>query len=219
MQELISGATVDSGTVFAGQWFLDSKPPKNVWMGTSVENQLVADTRIPALLKIPAGIHFLSMEPLLSDVNIFRHLCDGCDQCERPMPRHIGGCFNPSDGDDDCDGRRIVRPKVDWVIAGGESGPHARHCHHWWAEFLQRQCQAAGVPFFWKQWGEWIPAEETLRKDPIAEMDLYHAPDGTRTVGDGQGYGTECWRLGKDKAGRRLFGREYNEIPTLEVTK
>jgi protein gp37 len=188
-------------------------------MGTSVENQLVADTRIPALLQIPAALRFLSCEPLLSEVMVYKYLCDQCDQCERSMPRHIGGCFDQSTGDDDCDGRRVVRPKVDWVIAGGESGPHARQCHHWWAEFLQRQCKAAGIPFFFKQWGEWIPYIETCHKDLIAEIDLYHAPDGTRVVGVGEGYGTECWRLGKDKTGRRLFGREYNEIPTLEKTK
>lgn len=202
------------GALLCGKW-LHGVPPANVWMGTSVENQLVADTRIPELLKVPAAVRFLSCEPLLSEVMIYRYLCDECDQCERSMPRNIGGCFDPSTGDDDCDGGRTVLPKIDWVIGGGESGPHARPVHHWWAEYLKRQCQNARVPFFWKQWGEWIPLVEL---DYDTRGEIYPLRDGTRVVGVGKGYGQECWRLGKDTTGRLIFGREYSEIPTVEAT-
>lgn len=206
----------EPATRLAFDW-IQGKPPANVWMGTSVENQLVADTRIPALLQIPAALRFLSCEPLLSEVNLFQHLCDGCSDCDRPMPRHIGGCFN-SEGDDDCDGRRVVRPKVDWVIAGGESGPHARPCSTWWAEYLQFQCSSASVPFFWKQWGEWFPRDQwEYNPDLVLPNDdeAWIPREGKTVLIKGNPY----HKVGKDKAGRRLFGREYNEIPTLEETK
>lgn len=98
----------------------------NVWLGTTAENQAEADRRIPHLLAVPAARHFLSCEPLLGPVNITRWLTDGRDQ---------------------------AIPELDWVIAGGESGPGARPMHPDWARSLRDQCQAAGVPFFFKQWG------------------------------------------------------------------
>jgi protein gp37 len=101
-------------------------PLPNVWLGVSVENQRFADERIPLLLQTPAAVRFLSCEPLLGKVDLYKL-------------RHAT--------------RKNIL--VDWVIAGGESGPHARPMHPDWARSLRDQCQAAGVPFFFKQWGEW----------------------------------------------------------------
>lgn len=102
---------------------------KNVWLGTSISTQEHADKQIPELLKCRdlAPVLFVSAEPLLGEINITR-LGDG----------------------------RFASPGVDgldWVIAGGESGPDARPMHPMWARSLRDQCQAAGVPYFMKQMG------------------------------------------------------------------
>lgn len=100
----------------------------NVWFGTSVENQQTADERIPHLLRCPAAVHFLSIEPLLGPVDLLRHL-----------NRRIQGEL------------RTELQSISWVIVGGESGPRARPMDPAWARSLRDQCQAAGVPFFFKQ--------------------------------------------------------------------
>jgi len=112
---------------------------RNVWLGTSVENQEYADKRIPELLKCRdlSPVLFLSCEPLLGNLEIEPFLsldatecCPGCDEI---------GC--------NCGA-------IDWVIAGGESGPEARPSKPDWFRSLRNQCQTAGVPFLFKQWGE-----------------------------------------------------------------
>ena len=91
----------------------------NLWFGVTAENQRYADERIPELLKIPAAIHFVSCEPLLSHVD----LTPWIDQ-------------------------------LDWVIAGGESGPNARAADpNWSFRSLRNQCVWTDTPFFFKQWG------------------------------------------------------------------
>lgn len=102
----------------------------NVWLGVSVENQKYADERIPLLVRTPAKVRFLSVEPQLEHVRL--------------------QLFNPihADGED-----FPPKPQINWVICGGESGPGARPFNLAWAESLLRQCQAAGVPFFMKQVG------------------------------------------------------------------
>ncbi|MDP3457704.1 MAG: phage Gp37/Gp68 family protein [Hyphomonas sp.] len=111
----------------------------NVWFGTTVENQAEADRRIPALLSVPAAKRFLSCEPLLGPVDL------------TAIRRTQAECFmRPLDG-------RFNR--IDWVIAGGESGREARPSHPDWFRSLRDQCAAAGVPFLFKQWGEWREAE------------------------------------------------------------
>jgi protein gp37 len=124
-------------------------PLPNVWLGVSVENQAAADERIPLLLQTPAAKRFLSCEPLLGPIRL--------DRLTRPTEAAI---FS-----DDClSGERgtfgtqpLFGPRVDWVIAGGESGPGARPMHPDWARGLRDQCAAAGVPFFFKQHGEYAP--------------------------------------------------------------
>lgn len=108
--------------------------------------------------------------------------------------------------------------KIDWVIVGGESGPGARPMHIDWARGVRDQCQAAGVPFFFKQWGEWYPEGipvavvpekgrifidiggnncEHLRRDKITpEMKL-----------------RKMYRAGKKKAGNKLDGKVHEEYP------
>ena len=111
-------------------------PPRNVWLGVSIENQEWADRRIPLLREAPAAVRFLSCEPLLGPINLAPHLdVDGSAR----------GDHTP------------VTPKIDWVIVGGESGAEARRMLPEWARKLRDQCVAAGVPYFLKQWGGRTP--------------------------------------------------------------
>lgn len=113
------------------RWEFHGGAPANVWVGVSVEDQHRADERIPELLKIPAAVRFLSVEPLL----------EGVDISKRPF--NINGGYS-----DD------LMPGIDWVIVGGESGPKARPCHVEWIRSVVEQCKAAEVPCFVKQLGK-----------------------------------------------------------------
>lgn len=168
----------------------------NVWLGVSVENQKAADERIPLLLKTPASTRFVSCEPLLGPVDLGMGLCPTCGGSGE-----TAGHYYQDDGMetcDDCGGIGLAFDSIDWVICGGESGPGARPMDPDWARSLLDQCLAMGVPFFFKQWGEWAPDDQIdpgNRRDPMIETDM-------------------SWvREGKRKAGRLLDGREWNEFP------
>jgi len=120
--------------------------PPNVWIGATIVDQTEADRDIPKLLDIPARVRFLSMEPLLGPVDL-----------EQPMP---GPDLDQGGGASICQ-PWMIQSGIDWVIVGGESGPNARPMHPDWARALRDQCTAAGVPFFFKQWGEWVPISQT----------------------------------------------------------
>lgn len=133
-------------------------PLDNVWLGTSVENQKAADERIPHLLNCPAAVRFLSCEPLVGKVDLKRYLLIDCE-CKRYFYGE-DGCITGEwilDADcnqHDCNG---MIEGIHWVIAGGESGRGHRPMHPEWARGLRDQCAAAGVPFFFKQWGRYTP--------------------------------------------------------------
>lgn len=109
--------------------------PKNIWLGVTAENQEMADERIPWLLKIPAAVHFVSVEPMLEPVDLFGYL-------PQKTERYISTSHNPD------------APYIDWVICGGETGPGARSMKPLWAQMLYHQCHAANVPFFFKKPGD-----------------------------------------------------------------
>lgn len=138
--------------------------PQNVWMGTTVEDQEMADKRIPELLGIPAMVRFLSCEPLLSFVDIQQV---GDDELTIYWPL-VGKAI--SDGMNEP--FTLANGGIHWVIAGGESGPGCRPFDPEWARSLRDQCQAAGVPFFMKQMGgtrkpfEPIPDDLMIREFP-----------------------------------------------------
>lgn len=113
-------------------------PLRNVWVGVSVEDQEHADKRIPSLMRTPAAVRFLSCEPLLGPVSLTSYL----DWMEY-------------EGDDGV--AAIYRPRLGWVIVGGESGINARPMDPAWARRLRDECVEAGVPFFFKQWGGRTP--------------------------------------------------------------
>lgn len=192
--------------------------PENVWLGASIVNQLEADRDIPKLLQIKTkGVRFLSMEPLLGPVSL-RWLAAWPENAPATPENPYGnGVTNHLDG---------LR-RLDWVIVGGESGPHARPMHPKWAQDLRDQCEAAGVPFLFKQWGEYAPSklaydlvtEKILPNVESCEVDDAPAvawPDGTIAHGracDHGGKGVFLVRYGKKEAGRVLDGKIYNQFP------
>lgn len=144
-------------------------PLPNVWLGVSVEDQATADERIPLLLRTPAAVRWVSAEPLLGPVNL-RLLHNGK--------------------------KNLL--DIDWCVAGGESGPDARPMHPDWARTLRDQCVAAGVPFLFKQWGEWAPAKDTAGRRGI--------------ITDMEGFVT-MRRVRKRAAGRLLDGELHDGYP------
>ena len=128
-------------------------PLPNVWLGTSVEDQETADERIPHLLKCPAAVRWLSMEPLLGPVDLpDKHagtICGYGGRACREKYEH---------GTSVCGECPLRQSKMfDWVVLGGESGKGARPMHPDWARDIRDQCEAAGVAFHFKQWGDWMP--------------------------------------------------------------
>lgn len=139
---------------------VDHWPLPNVWLGVSVENQKTANERIPLLLKTPAAVRFLSVEPMLERIDIRKYLvhwqCAACDtrvfyhgldlekqECECGTGK---GKWMVNNG-------QLPNGKIGWVVCGGESGPGARPFNIEWARDLMKQCKDVGVPFFMKQLG------------------------------------------------------------------
>lgn len=188
-------APVADGTVIA-TW-----PLPNVQLIVSVEDQPRADERIPLLLDTPAAVRGVSIEPLLGPVDLTRLTEDKWSAFDD------GWDLNSERGS----------PILDWVIVGGESGPKARPMHPDWARSLRDQCAAAGVPFFFKQWGNWKPLTEIAEKSFSAgrghavifrdgrclrDHDVADPPDGIFT-----------FNVGKHAAGRVLDGRTHDAYP------
>jgi protein gp37 len=161
--------------------------PACFWFGISAENQKTADERIPILLEIPEIKRWLSIEPMLSEIDIEPYLSEDPD-------------INPS--------MRIP----DWIVCGGETGPNARPLHPDWVRFLRDQCQAAGVPFFFKAWGEWAPCDHFHQIGYGLKL-----PWPVMQFGEGQynipGQGAMMTRCGHKRASRLLDGREWIETP------
>lgn len=266
-------------------------PMPNVWIGTSVENQEQADKRIPELLKIPAKVRFLSMEPLLGPVDMDNYIrpllplpieeapSTWAEWNSRDLWPHwvpekwrrlienfhneswgrspnswlqgtlTNGCppFGATMTCDDCIGKKGVTitgrfvhtwnnmcilvdsigeahvtstprrhlfdpgpssgsyQRINWVICGGESGPNARPMHPDWARSLRDQCQAAGVPFHFKQWGEWAPD----CTPPVKDSHRWPICDGQPRGG------VWSYRVGKHAAGRTLDSRTWDQFPEV----
>lgn len=215
-------------------------PLPHVWLGTSIEDQDTADERIPLLLETPASVRFVSAEPLLGPVDLtslnisgdsqmdalkpasYREIWDYCWSPEAtgvPLAEAIehyteeGGVYPPTDD---------RPPGLDWVIVGGESGPGARPMHPDWARDLRDQCAAAGVAFFFKQWGEWTyPYDRDIEDPDWRRCDLVERGDPKGrwlNLAGGHGFHGErvvrATRVGKKIAGRLLDGVEHSAMPT-----
>jgi protein gp37 len=194
--ELISG--LDRFVDLQSRWKV---PLPNVWLGVSCEDQKTADERIPLLLQTPAAVRFVSLEPMLGPIELRESwLYARCPECGGQFKRGWADCPTP-----DCDGHH--RPSLDWVILGGESGPGARPMSPLWARVVRNQCAGAGVPFFFKQWGEWAPVTE------IGFGGREHLQQ--HTFSDGNGFGTQMIRVGKTAAGHLLDGQEWRQMPEV----
>lgn len=186
----------------------DFRMPPNIWIGATIVNQAEADRDIPKLLAVPARVRFLSMEPLLGPVTL-REVHS--DMCEIDALTGDHGVLRPLRGRSEA--------KVHWVIVGGESGPGARPMHPDWARSLRDQCKAAGVPFLFKQWGEWVDADNGPDDDTLyagkpecwAHFEGGHH-DGAMGVDFFNTY--PMYRVGKKAAGRQLDGRTWDGFPS-----
>jgi protein gp37 len=201
---------------FGFDW-LHFRFPANVWIGATVENQEMADKRIPELLKIPAVKHFVSIEPQLGAVNMRTVACirAGGQTIIDALTGHMPNAFS---------GTKPSWTRIDWVICGGESGPKARPMHPDWARSLRDQCKAAGVAYFFKQWGEWLPCLGVLQEEPYKNhyeqasdgkmlMVKGNRPEPARRVLDEK---VVAFRVGKARAGHLLDGVEHHEFPCVE---
>lgn len=157
-----------------------SWPWPHVWLGATICNQDEADRDIAKLLAVPAALHFVSIEPILGPVDVRKYLSRSNMPGLNMMP-----------------GFRDSMPGVDWVISGGESGPHARPAHPDWFRSLRDQCAVAGVPYLHKQNGEWVSASEV--SGPGRH---YTFPDGATVR-----------RVGKKLAGRALDCVVHDGLP------
>jgi protein gp37 len=167
---------------------------KNVWLGTSIENQDFANKRLPYLHGAKryglCDTTFVSAEPLVGPIMLHGEV-DGFKY------------------------RHLQEPGIDWVITGGESGPDARPSHSDWYRSLLRQCIRSGTPFFFKQWGEWCPGGfggihsskpvtfVTIDGQTSQDASLWETDDGVEMQ----------TRVGKKVAGRLLDGLVWNEFP------
>ncbi|NBE80343.1 DUF5131 family protein [Micromonospora rubida] len=173
-------------------------PLPNVWLGTSVEDQATADRRIPALLETPAAVRFLSCEPLLGPVDLGAYLDQRRPVTDRHLDAPDGAVVNGMERVGDT-WERLAR--IDWLIAGGESGHRARPMQPDWARALRDQCTGAGVPFFFKQWGEFAPMDPKVATGK--EIRAYP--------------GALLRKAGKKLAGRELDGRTWDEMPAVHA--
>ncbi|MDE0880365.1 MAG: phage Gp37/Gp68 family protein [Sphingomonas bacterium] len=190
----------------------DCQPPANVWLGVSVEHQAAADERIPDLLATPAAVRWVSGEPLLGPIDLRKITLRGVGRMPTPLSNRLGDYIQPLSGN------FTDSPTLDWVVAGGESGHGARPMHPNWARSLRDQCAAAGVPFLFKQWGEWLPwgddgAGNWAGQDGQVVEELEARGDWLDDT-DANGLMTTGFeKCGKKRAGRLLDGVLHDGFP------
>jgi len=179
-----------------GDWF------PNIWWGVTVELPEYL-WRIEKLLQIP-GKHFVSIEPLLGPMDLLP-----CLPCR---------CYEAAMAVDNCELcmlKEYRSNRLDWVIVGGETGPGARPMHPDSVRSIRDQCQAAGVPFWFKGWGEFIPAFEAGFRSE--EKDQYGKSFGEAWVRSKKLWrfedGIQMVHVGTKRAGRILDGRTWEERP------
>lgn len=220
-ERMIKGALFDGDLLSPESMW----PWPNVWIGATICNQEEAERDIPKLLTTEARIRFLSIEPMLGPIDLRCLDYDSGDQLPEPMRVNDGRCsLNALRGITAWPGSHYQSPtikrdvrivdgkvyqsqgegrRIDWVIAGGESGSKARPTHPQWARALRDQCVAAAVPFFWKQWGAFLPSDQPdARRFNYDEHSCHDWGDGIDSI-----------RLHKKDAGRLLDGIEHNNSP------
>lgn len=184
---------------YGAEWYVAGKAPDNLWIGTTVEDQKAANTRIPHLLTIPAKVRFLSCEPLVGPIDF----CIPGPDMSRIYP--LTGHYRPHRHPEPMPAADLTKC-IHWVIGGGESGGAAEPTHPDWLRSLRDQCAGAGVPFFFKQWGEWLPVTHLRHAAP--DTPLNRAYKGHKFDD-----GTLMLRVGVDTAGALLDGMPHLAFP------
>ena len=166
----------------------------NLWVGVTVEGP-GQKQRISNLLQIPAAVRWVSYEPALGPVDFA-----GDDGGHHYFP------FENEQG--------TITPGLNWIVAGGETGPGARPAHPDWFRKVKDDCVAAGIPFYFKQWGEWVPVlqisndfKPITKKDVLKRAHIWYDKNGHRE--------DVSFKVGKKTAGRVLDGRTWNEMPKV----
>jgi len=183
------------------------EPLPNVLLGASVEDQQAANEHIPALLRILAAGWFVSLEPLLGPIDLERI----------PLIAGYGyGWANPLQGIHPSLRTSTENRRLHWVIVGGETGPDARPMHPDWVRSIRNQCRRHAVPFFFKQWGGWVPGSQqgggrikyamslTGKVSPFTWEDMERVEPGHKKW--------EAVRRGQGKC-RTLDGEVWDEVP------
>lgn len=181
-----------------------TEPWPNVYLGLTVCSQQEADEKIPIFLQAP-GKKFLSIEPMLGEIDL---------TMKAPKAYSLLSKFYGHNGFDET-GSQLQKdrmnyfPKIDAVILGGKTGPGARPMHPDWVRSVRDQCAAAGVPFFFKGWGEWVPWGDDC-------CDFMHDFNSDEMVKKFKSITMEpyiMYCVGRNKAGRLLDGRTHDDLP------
>lgn len=173
----------------------------NVWLGTTVESD---DTkhRVDELLRNQAVVRFVSCEPLTSALDLRGYLGDVTDS----IPAELQSARPAARG-------------LQWVIAGGESGPNAQPSHPEWFRSLRDQCERAEVPYLFKQWGAWglKPGPVDGKRWGVLQLNgAWHPGDGAMAVRGPILEQARMLRLGKKVTGRELDQATHDEFPEVE---
>jgi len=174
-------------------------PLINAWLGTSTENQKAFDERVPYLAATDASLRFLSVEPMLEEINTRKVI----------TPHGWKATSNALAG-------------IGWVICGGESGHHARPMHPDWACRLRDDVLSSGIPFFFKQFGEWTPGENVERSAGIVQTATWFDNKwlfSEENLANDEGHHDDepdLYRVGKKEAGAFLDGKEYHQYPRIK---
>jgi protein gp37 len=160
-------------------------PRPNIWLGVSAEDQTTYDERVEELMRVDAHVRFVSYEPALGPIDITIY----------NAPHHQLCCV------------------PDWIIAGGESGQKARPAHPDWFRSVRDQCELAGVKFFFKQWGRFIPSYQAGEKSE--ETADYKKTFGKRWAKKAHSFpdGLQVVPVGKKYSGNVLDGIQHLEYP------
>jgi protein gp37 len=174
-------------------------PMPHVWLGFSAHDQASFDNRWQDARKVAelGWLTWVSLEPLLGPVDLSEVLDAEWSREGWQSNQHA-----------------LDMPLLSWVVVGGESGDLAEPMHPDWPGLLRDQCKAVGVPYLFKQWGEWAPFEELSEELRARDLDpIIVRFDGSTCQGEFVGNNRLMLRTGKKASGRLLKGIEHNGYP------